>query len=123
MIEVGVPTLSTVLEPSTAASATTEFAGFLDRTALGATLIAYWGCGCRRPCFCGHKVKQDMHAQLQSICNIVIFKISQTTIPAVVIAIIAAVETAVRDGAAGPLTLRVALASVVAIHTWEKCCA
>ena len=36
MIEVWVTGISAVLEPSTAASATTEFAGFLDTAALGA---------------------------------------------------------------------------------------
>ena len=41
--------ISTLLEPNTAASATTEFAGFLDRAALGASLAAYRGCTCRRP--------------------------------------------------------------------------
>ena len=36
MIEVCVAGISTVLEPSTAISATTEFAGFLDAATLGA---------------------------------------------------------------------------------------
>ena len=36
MIKVCVTGISAVLEPSTAASATTEFAGFLDNAALGA---------------------------------------------------------------------------------------
>ena len=36
MIEVCVAGISTVLKPSTAASATTEFAGFLDAAALRA---------------------------------------------------------------------------------------
>ena len=36
MIEVCVAGISAVLEPSTAISATTEFAGFLDAAALGA---------------------------------------------------------------------------------------
>ena len=60
MIEVWVASISTVLEPSTAASATTEFAGFFDTAALGARvaayLAAYLGCARRRrrDCFCGH---------------------------------------------------------------------
>ena len=52
MIEVWVASISTVLEPSTAASATTEFAGFLNAAALGAHLASYLGR--RRGCFCGH---------------------------------------------------------------------
>ena len=36
MIKVGVPGISTLLEPSTAATATTEFAGFRDNAAFGA---------------------------------------------------------------------------------------
>ena len=59
MIEVCVAGISTVLEPRTAASTTTEFAGFLDADALGtrvaAYLAAYCGCARRRGgCFCGH---------------------------------------------------------------------
>ena len=41
MIEVCVAGISAVLEPSTAASATTEFAGFLDNAALG-TYFTDW---------------------------------------------------------------------------------
>ena len=45
VIEVGVAFISTLLEPSTATSATTEFAGSLD----GAALEAY-GTECRYAC-------------------------------------------------------------------------
>ena len=52
MIKVSVAGVSTVLEPSTATSATTEFAGFLENTALGTTFTsAYRGCNRRRGCF------------------------------------------------------------------------
>ena len=41
MINRRVAGISTVLEPSTAASATTEFAGFLDTATLGTRVAAY----------------------------------------------------------------------------------
>ena len=71
---------STVLEPSTAASATTEFAGFLDTAALGtqfaAYLAAYRGCArrCRR-CCCGnvnvklHETRAQEHANASTMNN------------------------------------------------------
>ena len=52
MIKVGVTEVSTFLEPSTAASTTTEFAGFLGNTALGASFTADNLVFIRR--FCGH---------------------------------------------------------------------
>ena len=58
MIEVWVPAISTVLEPSTATSATTEFAGFLDIAALGAHRSPHYGCNRRRECFCGQHIPQ-----------------------------------------------------------------
>ena len=55
MIKGSVAGISTVLEPSTTASATTEFAGFLDTAALGTPFTsAYGGCSRRRGCFCGN---------------------------------------------------------------------
>ena len=41
-----------VLEPSTAASTTTDFAGFLECAALGALVHIVQGCSCRGGCFC-----------------------------------------------------------------------
>ena len=50
------PAISTVLEPRTAASATTEFAGFLHVAALGAHLRTQHGCTRRRlGRFCGSR--------------------------------------------------------------------
>ena len=69
VIEVCVAGISAVLEPSTAASATTEFAGFLDAAALGTRVAAYLAAyrghaGRRRGCFCGHvHVKQHKNTQ------------------------------------------------------------
>ena len=69
MIEVCVAGTSAVLEPSTAASATTEFAGFLDAAALGTRVVAYLAAyrghaGRRRGRFCGHvHVKQHKNTQ------------------------------------------------------------
>ena len=69
MIEVWVTGISAVLEPSTAASATTEFAGFLDTATLGTRVAAYLAayCGCarrRRGCCCGHvNIKQHKSTQ------------------------------------------------------------
>ena len=55
MIKVSVAGVSAALEPSTAASATTESAGFLGIAALGTHFIdAYHGCRCHRDCFCEH---------------------------------------------------------------------
>ena len=53
-----------VLEPSTAASTTTDFAGFLECAALGALVHIVQGCSCRGGWFCGRtwgrcKVTQD----------------------------------------------------------------
>ena len=62
MIKVCVAGISTLVEPSTAASAATEFAGFLNSAAVGTTLPAYRGCTRCRRCFCGHAgvtMKQD----------------------------------------------------------------
>ena len=71
MIEVCVAGISAVLEPSTAMSATTEFAGFLDNAALGTRVAPYLGAyrGCagrrRRGCCCGHvHVKQHKNRQI-----------------------------------------------------------
>ena len=69
MIKGSVAGISTVLEPSTAISATTEFAGFLDAAALGTRVAAYLAAyrghaGRRRGCFCGHvHVKQHKNTQ------------------------------------------------------------
>ena len=66
MIEVCVAGISALVEPSTAASATTGFAGFLDRAALGTTLAAYGGLRCHRGYFCRHgdvTIKQDIQTQ------------------------------------------------------------
>ena len=41
-----------VPEPSTAASTTTDFAGFLKYAALGALVHIVQGCSCRGGCFC-----------------------------------------------------------------------
>ena len=54
MIEVCVAGISAVLEPSTAASATTAFAGFLDSAALGTPFGAGQGCTRCRGRFCGN---------------------------------------------------------------------
>ena len=55
MIKVGVTEISTFLEPSTSASATAEFAGFLGNTALGASFTAACRRYTRRPGrFCGY---------------------------------------------------------------------
>ena len=57
MIKLRVASISAVVEPSTATSATTELAGSLDGAALGALLAAYHGYACCRGCFwcfCGH---------------------------------------------------------------------
>ena len=53
-----------VLEPSTTASTTTEFAGILECAALGALVHIFQGCSCRGGWFCGRtwgrcKVTQD----------------------------------------------------------------
>ena len=55
MTKVRVTGVSAVLEPSTIASATTEFAGFLDTAALKTPFIdSYCERDRRRGCFCGH---------------------------------------------------------------------
>ena len=126
MIKVFVASISALIEPSTAASATTEFAGFLDSAALRTTLAAYRGCTCRCGRFCGHesvKIKQDTQIQLQSLCAS-LYSISQATVPAVIVGIIADIGTvaiAVGDRAAGLLTLIAVLASGVAINAWAEC--
>ena len=51
VIKGGVADIAAFAKPSTAASTTTEFAGFLG-TALGALIGIYHGCLCRRGCFC-----------------------------------------------------------------------
>ena len=56
MIKVCVTGISTFLEPSSAASTTTEFAGFVDRTALGALAadtVAHYGYTRCYECFNG----------------------------------------------------------------------
>ena len=54
MIKVGVTSVSAFLEPSTAASATTELAGLLETAALGAPFTAVYRGYARRESFCGH---------------------------------------------------------------------
>ena len=56
MIKVCVADISALVEPSTTASATTEFAGFLDSAALGAALGAYRGCTCHDCFFVSRRV-------------------------------------------------------------------
>ena len=52
VIVVRVNGIAALFEPSTTTSATTEFAGFLENTALGTTFTsAYRGCNRRRGCF------------------------------------------------------------------------
>ena len=72
MIKFCVAGISALLEPGTAASATTEFAEFLDRATLGASVAAHRGCTC--PCrgFCGDAgvmINQDKQTHLQSSCT------------------------------------------------------
>ena len=55
MIKVWVAGISTVLEPSTTASTTTEITGIFDTAALGAPFSdAYRGCTLRRDRFSGN---------------------------------------------------------------------
>ena len=55
MIKVGITEVSTFLEPSAAASATTELAGLLETAALGTSFIAtYRRCSRRPGRFCGN---------------------------------------------------------------------
>ena len=69
VIKLRVTGITTLPRPSTTASATTEFAGFLDTAALGARVAAYLAAyrghaGRRRWCFCGHAhVKQHKNIQ------------------------------------------------------------
>ena len=56
--------ITAVLEPSTARSTTTEFAGFLECAAFGALVHIFQGCSCCGGWFCGRtcgrcKVTQD----------------------------------------------------------------
>ena len=54
VVEVCVTRISAFVEPSPAASATTQLAGFLESATLETAFACSLGRSCRRGCFCGH---------------------------------------------------------------------